>query len=490
MSAPILKKKYISVLITFLLLSVSAAMLLDALIRPLWFDEALTIINFLFPPSIIHIYTNYSIPNNHIAYTFFLRIWIETSSRLFPLTDISFRSFSTASALLAVFFMFKFWRRSFGLWAAALTSLSFAVSMQFAIYGTAIRGYMLSCLFVVFGLETALRWRQSGLYRWVFAYFLSALLAVAIMPSNILAFAAICLILSSSLKRDSLFSIKTVLPVILPVLAFGIFYLPIWTKTMNVLYLKEGWSSWTSASLHLYGAFVFSFLPVMLFSSKGLFLKFRKNLSVMRIILISTVFILPALCMFIKTPAPFPRVFFPLWPIWFYLFASLMKTTFAYFRKYREKQLSVISPAFLGVLLLWGICQGKISGNLSKIFTPEGAQDDFFRPYFLYDFHPDQVVEETLELAQSPGEVFIDQSADWPSIIYYGKSIRRGGIDADFWLFDYPYRKIRSLGNIKRIFIIAHGESDMECLKARFPIRDYELIRDLGFQKIYKAFLK
>lgn len=47
------------------------------LFRPLWFDEALTVLNFALAPNPAAIYLNYSIPNNQICYTFLLRLWIE-----------------------------------------------------------------------------------------------------------------------------------------------------------------------------------------------------------------------------------------------------------------------------------------------------------------------------------------------------------------------------------------------------------------------------
>ena len=47
------------------------------LVRPLWFDEALTVQNFALLDSVESIYFNYVIPNNQILYTVMLHYWIK-----------------------------------------------------------------------------------------------------------------------------------------------------------------------------------------------------------------------------------------------------------------------------------------------------------------------------------------------------------------------------------------------------------------------------
>ena len=47
------------------------------LLRPLWFDEALTVQNFALLDSVESIYFNYVIPNNQLLYTMLLHFWIK-----------------------------------------------------------------------------------------------------------------------------------------------------------------------------------------------------------------------------------------------------------------------------------------------------------------------------------------------------------------------------------------------------------------------------
>ena len=65
-------KKYnwlIVLLITALLITA------QTLYRELWFDEALTLLNFVLPLELGDIYFSYHIPNNHIVYSMLLKIW-------------------------------------------------------------------------------------------------------------------------------------------------------------------------------------------------------------------------------------------------------------------------------------------------------------------------------------------------------------------------------------------------------------------------------
>ena len=64
-------KKYFMVLP--LLLAAAAGLLVWQ--RELWFDEALTLTNFMLPLKLEEIYFNYTIPNNQIVYTMLLKVW-------------------------------------------------------------------------------------------------------------------------------------------------------------------------------------------------------------------------------------------------------------------------------------------------------------------------------------------------------------------------------------------------------------------------------
>ena len=64
-------KKYICAVVFI----IAAAALRPVLQRELWFDEALTLLNFVLPLELGKIYFSYTIPNNQIVYSIMLKIW-------------------------------------------------------------------------------------------------------------------------------------------------------------------------------------------------------------------------------------------------------------------------------------------------------------------------------------------------------------------------------------------------------------------------------
>ena len=52
------------------------------LYRPLWFDEALTLMNFVSGKSLNQIYNSYIIPNNQIIYSMSLALWTNITNSL------------------------------------------------------------------------------------------------------------------------------------------------------------------------------------------------------------------------------------------------------------------------------------------------------------------------------------------------------------------------------------------------------------------------
>ena len=124
------KVEKFALLTILLLFAISIRGLLN---RPLWFDEALTVLNFALLETPAKIYHSYIIPNNQIIHTVFLHWWIKYFSfdflRLFPFI----------CGILCLYFLWQMRRRNGN--AATFIALStLATSFPFAIYGTALRG--------------------------------------------------------------------------------------------------------------------------------------------------------------------------------------------------------------------------------------------------------------------------------------------------------------------------------------------------------------
>ena len=112
----------------------------DALFRELWFDEALTIGEFMYLPTIAAVYRNYVIPNNHIIYTIFLKFWNELYPSGLSL-DFYWRLFTVLTAAVTVGVIFERWRKRYGIITLALVLFAFSYSLPFEIYSTAVREY-------------------------------------------------------------------------------------------------------------------------------------------------------------------------------------------------------------------------------------------------------------------------------------------------------------------------------------------------------------
>ena len=71
-------------LTAWMLLALAAAVTVPLLGRDLWFDEALTLLDFALLPSIPAIWQAYVIPNNQLLHTALLHFWVPVAGALFP----------------------------------------------------------------------------------------------------------------------------------------------------------------------------------------------------------------------------------------------------------------------------------------------------------------------------------------------------------------------------------------------------------------------
>lgn len=481
MTESLLKNRnFAFVLACFTLVVAGLNIIIGFFFRPVWFDEALSVMDFVMRPDIADIYWSYSIPNNHIVYNILLRLWIDLCGSL-PYA-ISLRLFSVLTASASLLLIIRMWNRRFCRETVLIACFCFAVSLPFAIYATAIRGYILSFLLIIAALEIALCYRDAGKPFHLIFFFLLAFLAVGITPTNLIAFAAIYILVLPSPNPKEIISDKTFFLGIIPLAAFIIFYIPIFGKLVKALSLSEGWSSGIFASIHLYGAFAISFLPLLVLVIIGMFSPEEKMGAALKI-QISLIFLIPLLVFLIKSPAPFPRAFFCLWPIWIFILCSLADPIV---KKFNGKFPGLALLVIICLCFLWSLCPLRFSLQLSDNMS-KGGQDDFFRPYFMRaEFNPIGTVKKSVEIAgaNGPGSAFIDFSADYPSIIFYGRALN---VDDSFWLFDKPNRKVASLGDVESIYVITRNSIEMDSISKRFNIKSYELTADCGYQKIYLA---
>ena len=118
------------------------------LFRMLWFDEVLTV-NLLMKLPLHRIYFAYEIPNNHIVFTLLEKIWYSIVGMVTGFSYFYFRLVPLFCGGAAIVLLVRKMIRSCGLAAGVLVPGVFAVSSVFAMYATAVRGYMTGFLLTV-----------------------------------------------------------------------------------------------------------------------------------------------------------------------------------------------------------------------------------------------------------------------------------------------------------------------------------------------------
>jgi hypothetical protein len=460
----------------------------DGIFRALWFDEALTFMNFAALPGPAEIYHNYVIPNNHIIYTIALKYWAGLYQPVVAF-DVHLRLLSVILTFAAFALMIFRWKKTCGIMAVSLVCLCFAFSLPFAIYAVAVRGYMLSFLLIVAALELARLWMRGGGWKTGAGYFIVSLLAVGTIPSNIIALGAVVLCFAGFPLKNRKFIARFAFLAIMPLLALLLFYFPLWNViTAKILKLKEGWNDGVAAMILLYSAWAISFLPVILAAILVLPLAFGRKKSRLNAALAVLILLLPVPFFFALSPAPFPRVFFPLWPVWMYLLCCGLGRllAFARLKKYRIAAKPVLPLVIFAIVIFaWGMVQQGTQKELSAKLAGTQALDDYFSPYYMHSyFNPFDTVKslQTQDEAEFPHKVYISFNADPYSIIFYGNML---GVPFDVWRFDGPRGRVSVLEDDCRRAILS-GEGDKNQFLERFKGKTLEpLSAGQNFQQIY-----
>jgi hypothetical protein len=470
------------------LLCAALHFILQSVFRPLWFDEALSVMEFAMRPSIARIWLDYPIPNNHILFNLALRFFTDAQALVMPVSDLSFRLPSVLAALAAAPFLFMLWARRFGTAAALMIMLCLAGSVPFAVYATAVRGYFFGFVFTALAFECAARaFLRGRKYLWVGLFFLCSLAGVGVTPPNILSLWAAALLAApaAGFWRGGRFKTLAALMAAPPV-ALALFYLPVAGQLIKAMSLGEGWRDKTAALMTVYGSFAWVFLPVIPLAAAGTVLAFGNKRFRGVVIKGALILLLPAPVILFLSPAPFPRVFFPLWPLWMiicgYAVGLLLRRLF----KRPVSELILAAAAGLFLLFVWPAAERASAGFLSGRLTEKGALDDYFKPYYMSGFRPAETIAETAKIIGEPGvgavPVYLTFAADHYSLLFYGKL---KNLPEDIWVFDRPRKKAEAVRGAAFSLIICASESEAEETARRFDLGAPRLIFDNGLQKIF-----
>jgi hypothetical protein len=459
----------------------------NGLFRQLWFDEAVTVTNFMFLPSIADIYHAYIIPNNHIVYTILLKLWFKLYSPEIAF-DLFLRLLSLLLAVITVILIYTRWRKRFGTGAAVLSAVCLIVCPAFAVYAVAIRGYMLAFLLIVISIELAKNWTAERRWMCLSGYFLVCWLAVGVMPTSIIALGAVallCVPLPFS-RRGLLYWLPLAL---IPPAAALLFYLPILQRLLAASALKEGWNNPYAAMFTLYSAAFIAVLPLLLPVVWLLPRLLRRNYGYAQIFLVVVIIALPIPFFLSRIPAPFPRVFIPLLPVWLFLLCRGVMHTTALLRLKRNR--FTAKPwriAVISLLLGWGIVQTSSAEWLSAKIVEGQALDDYFSPYYVRaSYNPADTIKKLQQLSNStaPGNTYLSFMADPYPLCLYGNL---AGIAEKTWYFDNPRGKVASEQQLDwAIFWSSNTDSETAQFTAKFPQYKLSLAAECGYHNIYQV---
>ena len=457
------------------------------LFRMLWFDEVLTV-NLLMKLPFPRIYFAYEIPNNHIVFTLLEKVWYGTVSAIAGFPYYCFRLVPMFCGAAAIVLLTRKLIRCCGLPAGTLAAGCFAVSCVYALFATAVRGYMTGFLLTVLAVLCAENVVRLGRRRDFLLYFLLTLLSVGTAPTNLAALAAVVLyFLPSGIRRGGHRMRRVIFLAAAPCLALLFFYLPIADKFIGCIRLGEGWHSASSAIYVCYTGMLFPLIGLLPFCAAGAFFIWRK-IPRLRLNCICglLILLLPMAAYGILKVPPFPRVFFPLSAVWLFLAAHAMTGFLHLFRKRKNAAAAVLLIAAAACSFF---LQSRMEAAGSFLYDRDGRGDDYIAPYYARaSFVPNKLLEYLKEKYRKEGEfrVFATFDSDAPSLVFAGMiaDFPEGVLLADalnrpktLRLQDYPGEK----------YIICAGEADLEQTLRRFGLRSAVLEKKYGLQHLYRV---
>ena len=444
----------------FIIFILFAAFSRNMLNRPLWFDEALTVLNFALLETPAKIYNSYIIPNNQIIHTIFLHWWIKLFSfdflRLFPFI----------CGFLSLFFLWQMRRKS-GNTAAFITLSALAISFPFAIYSTALRGYMLSGTAVAGGAWMVTRYLEKGKKRFLAGWFAFSLLGMGTMPGTLAGIAGALLWALGYCRWDIFKKWRLYLAGITPAVAFIIFYLPIRTDLLRCAALGEGWASGSAMLLALAMGIVFTFLPLLIPAVLGKIKPCRLTPKCFHLL----IWLLPVPAAYLFKVAPFPRVFFPLFPVFALLLADGINDFLALMRfkrgaKYAEKMALLIT---LGACF-WGAAghMEVVREKISALHPCPGGQEDLIDCHFVKrKFSPQFTAKEFKKHFNGVPAVYATFGSDPWALMY---AFMEAGVESQI-VFDGPAGKVSGIPQ----FAIKHVDENKKLLEDRFQCKFNEV---------------
>ena len=451
---------------------IAAAAIRPVLQRELWFDEALTLLNFVLPLDLGKIYFSYIIPNNQIVYSITLKLW--------DMFYIGYTSITVYWRLLSTLFAFGTFgvllylnknidkKRAF----SAITVLS-AVSLSavFLNYATALRGYAASCFFTALALLGLYNiFHKKARSGWLI-YIISSILAVGTVPTNLLALAAAWLYAVPWMQKEFWQDKKAYISALIIPLALIIFYAPIAGSFLATFKLGEGFSGSSQAAFITLGMYASLFGLLLFFGLCSL------KKPTLPLVMRYLVWFLPLAPIYILHQVPFPRVFVTLLPVLIMLVTDgiFALTASDKWRNFHRAIFFLVILASQSVMVI----AGAVAAEKCKLSRYE---DDFFHPWYMF---PGYKITDTIgHLKEIPPykAVFLSFSADPAPILFYALN---NALEHKF-SSDIPFGSVKTLPQ-GSIAVLRHDE-DPAIYEKRFG-KKFNLLYSTRLHNIFELAL-
>jgi hypothetical protein len=462
---------------------IAAAIALGALLafrhlgEAIWQDEAVTIINFS-SDGVLYPFFHYTTANSHMAFSAALAAW----TTLFPegAEAYELRLLPFGLFVLAIGLVYVAGHRIAGKWCGALASLLFATSPVAENFSTQLRGYGPSWPFMALLLLSAVQSSAAShrnVWRGIYAF--SALVAIAILPTNLyfcIVVAASVAVASYRLGSGARESATTIWLLGIPPACLLIAYGLVWddltlarkvaSSPWNRPDLLRSWIQGTSADLAW-------LVPIAAgLTVAAIWTAFRtRDREVRRTVLMTSGLLagLP-IALYAMPLAPFPRTLVPYLPVWSCAVAALATVGFRSLRNSQAATASIVVIA-IGFLLL---AIGRPLPKCRGIAAPASAfHYDLCHQYFRDKYDPEAALRAWIGFGNEDLPIVTDFEG------FYALRILSRGLPV------VEFRHYEEQGP-PPIFV-THGPAELQAMRAavRLGHVPYREIADTGYFHVY-----
>ena len=384
-----------------------------------WFDECYTLYNYT---NGLHAFTAEYFANNHVVFSALLTLWRAIVSQVDP-SIFGLRILPFLTSLAAVIVLGFAVRRLAGQAAGILAAILLATSHVALNFSCQLRGYAFSWLPVAGALWFLTVYLERPRRSAAFGFAACSILAVGIVPTNLLACFALSgwLIAARLLQRPGpkwRESAKVLGLAATPLLGLA-WYLTVWREMFGLLVTLKTKQAVGSLLGQFVAATVFDLWPLWLLLPAGFVILVRDARNKKpepaaaarrRLLFVLACVSLPVLGLLVRTP--FPRNLVPLLPLWFAALAVLTAAALHVVSSWKPRLGPTLWVILLAVLSVMGVLR-ETSGGTARGHQPADLQPhNLYDAYYLHDFYPSQAIDALYKLAEKEQVVALADDSD------------------------------------------------------------------------------